>query len=120
MVYVFNFKHVYTHQDTINAKKPADAKQKKKGMVIACEIEHMTPYTNLKIDYSLSGDDIDHLAESSCSEDEEINMRKPFWGLSSNYRLTMVTHNRAKTKRKKLHTNHVITFICLSRRGVDK
>ena len=65
---------VYSKEkDTRNAKKLMDAKQKRKGMTIECEIEQMMTHTNLETNYSSSGDETNHLAESSYSEDGDVN-----------------------------------------------
>ena len=42
-----------------------EAKKKRKGLTIECKIEQMTTRNNLGIDYLSSGDEIEHLAESS-------------------------------------------------------
>ena len=54
-------KHVYAHQDTSRAKKTTDAKQKKKGMTIECEIKQMTTQANLVTDYLSSDNRTGHL-----------------------------------------------------------
>jgi hypothetical protein len=56
-------RHVYADQDTrtVTVKKPADAKQKKKGMTIDCTIEKITTQANMETDYLSSGDKTEHL-----------------------------------------------------------
>ena len=77
---------------------------KKKGMTIDYKIEQITTQANPETDYLSSGDETKYMAESSCSEDKEINNTRQV--LVNETSIPVKTNTKNADKDDTNHQNH--------------